>query len=372
MIRILDQGVLYRNPKPDLRAVHACYPSIQALSARELLCTYQRGSAFASVDGRVAQLRSTDGGRTWAEEQDVWDASRDDRPYSYRGAGLTRLSDGMLLLLTQRFDRSDPELQLFNPTTDGIMQPEMLLFRSTDGGHCWSEPEPLPVPPALSGTSLGKVFELYDGTLLLPFETWKGYDDPDPITHQAMLLTSADGGRSWSAPAPMFDGIAEGVYFWDARLALLGGRRLFSASWTHDRATDRDHPIHAHWSEDAGRTWTPAANTRLNGQVCWPVSLGDGRLLLLYNRRYKERPGILAVLSPDEGRTWDTENQITVWDAAGQGNVGFARNEGEMADMTTFAFGRPEATILPDGDILACFWCTGACITHVRWCRLHA
>lgn len=370
MIQIVDEGVLYRNPKPDLRAVHACYPSVQPLSASEFLCTYQRGSAFCSVDGRVAQLRSTDGGRNWAEEGCVWDGSRDDRPYSYRGAGLTRLADGTILLLCQRYDRSDPELQLFNPVTDGMLHPQMLVFRTADGGRIWSDPDPVALPDGLIGCSLANIFALDDGTLMLPFETWKGYDDPGPLVHAAMALFSRDGGRSWGEPVPMFDGIAEGVFYWDARLAQLGGGRLVSASWTHARDTDRDRAIHLHRSDDNGRSWSSAASTGLNGQVCWPVALGDGRLLLLYNRRYRERPGIIAVLSRDEGASWEVDEQITVWDAAGQGNVGVARNEGEMADMTTFAFGRPEAVRLPDGDILAGFWCTGACITHIRWCRL--
>ena len=370
MIRIIDEGILYRNPKPDLRAVHACYPSIQPLSDTEFLCTYQRGQAFCSVDGRVAQLRSTDSGKTWVEEGYVWDASQDALPYSYRGAGMSRLSDGTILLLTQRFDRSDPELQLWNPATDGMLFPEMLVFRTTDGGHNWSNPEPVKLPAGLIGCSLANIFELDDGTLMLPFETWKGYDDPGPLTHEAMALFSTDGGMTWGEPVLMFDGIAEGVFYWDARLAKLGNNRLFSASWTHTRDTDRDLSIHLHRSEDNGHTWSASDATGLNGQVCWPVNLGNDRILLLYNRRYKERPGIMAVLTEDGGKSWDTENQIMVWDAAGQGNVGAARNEGEMADMTTFAFGRPEAVLLPDGDIIASFWCTGSCITQVRWCRL--
>jgi hypothetical protein len=250
-----------------------------------------------------------------------------------------------------------------------MLQPQMLVYRSTDGGHTWAE-QPVPVNPKLVGCSLANILELEDGTLMLPFESWKSYDDLGPVNHAAYALFSADGGQHWGEPVMLFDGVAEDVFFFDARLAKLGDNRLFSASWVHGRTSDRDLPVHVHWSEDNGRTWSVAYNTGLNGQVSFPVSLGNGRILMLYNRRYKERPGIMAVLSDDEGRTWDVEHQVTVWDAFGQGNVGAARNEGELADMTTFAFGRPEAVRLPDGDIMACFWCTGSCITHIRWCRL--
>jgi len=59
MIEILDRGILYRNPLPQLHVVHACFPVVQQLSNQELFCVYRRGAAFESMDGVIGRLRST-------------------------------------------------------------------------------------------------------------------------------------------------------------------------------------------------------------------------------------------------------------------------------------------------------------------------
>jgi len=58
-----------------------------------------------------------------------------------------------------------------------------------------------------------------------------------------------------------------------------------------------------------------------------------------------------------------------LWDASGRDIIGI-KKEGELEQMLGFAFGMPYAKLLSSGDIMSCFWCTSACITHVRWCRL--
>ena len=106
------------------------------------------------------------------------------------------------------------------------------------------------------------------------------------------------------------------------------------------------------------------------GQVTHPTDLGDGRLLAVYNLRYGDRPGVMAVLSEDEGRTWNLEGQVAIWDAIGQANIGVAAGARELQKHMTIAFGKPVAVRLADGDVLASFWCTQSCVTHIRWCRL--
>ena len=78
----------------------------------------------------------------------------------------------------------------------------------------------------------------------------------------------------------------------------------------------------------------------------------------------------MAVLSENGGKTWDLTHQTTVWDAQGRANIGVASQERALADMVTFGFGKPDARKLINGDILVSFWCTEACVVHIRWCRL--
>ena len=370
MIEIIDSGILYRNPQPDLRSVHACFPVILPLSRDEMICVYRRGSAFASVDGRTGRLRSTDGGRTWIEEGLMWDGSEDDRSYCYRGAGLTMLSDGTILSVGSRFDRSDPDKPMFNPETEGYLPTEIVLFRSEDRGHSWSSPQVVPLPEGLTANNSGPILELSNRRWLLPIETWKSYEDPTPPKQRAMVLFSNDRGSTWGAPLTNGDGVADGVYYWDQRIIPLGGDRLLAMFWTHSLATDKDISVHRATSEDGGTTWTNPEATNIQGQVTCPVNLGSNRTLAVYNLRYADRPGIMAASSEDEGRTWDLGNQVTVWDAFGQANIGAAAGERELQQHVTIAFGKPEAQLLDDGDVLVSFWCTQACVTHIRWCRL--
>jgi hypothetical protein len=100
------------------------------------------------------------------------------------------------------------------------------------------------------------------------------------------------------------------------------------------------------------------------------VEPGGRRLFMVYTLRNAEHPGIMAVVSENEGKTWDCTHQIMVWDAAGKSHGGSAAGNLCLADMATYAFGKPQAILTSDGTILASFWCTEACVTHIRWCRI--
>lgn len=370
MIKILDEGTLYRNPLPQLRVIHACFPVIQELSEQELLCVYRRGTAFESADGVIGKLRSTDGGKSWVEEGIVWDLSKDNKSYSYRSGNLTTLRDGTLLLLSSRWDRSDPDKPLYSLKTEGYLPAEVVLFRSADNGRSWSAPQMIPLPEGIIGNHSGPILELSNSHLLLPFETWKDYDVLNPANQRAMALFSNDDGKTWGNATVVADGTSQDIIYWDQRIIALSDGHLFAIFWTHDMKTDKDLPIHYAISKDEGRTWTKPESTEINGQVSCPVEIGDGRLLLVYNLRYAERPGIMTALSENRGKTWDITHQITVWDAQSRANVGAASQARAIADMSTFGFGKPDTQKLTNGDILVSFWCTQACVTHVRWCRL--
>ena len=70
-IKYLETGLVYRNPKPYIRSVHAYFPSITVLSVNEILATLVLGSAFESVDCHVYIARSRDSGKTWTTEGSI-------------------------------------------------------------------------------------------------------------------------------------------------------------------------------------------------------------------------------------------------------------------------------------------------------------
>lgn len=294
----------------------------------------------------------------------------DNKPYSYLAGGITTLRDGTLVLLGSRWDRSDPDKPWYNPKTEGYLPVEIVIFRSTDNGRSWSAPQVVPLPEGIIGNHAGRIEELSNGHLLLPVETWKDYDDLNPANQRTMALFSNDNGKTWGNPRTIADGVTQGIFYWDQLIIALNHGHLFATFWTHDMKTDKDLPIHYATSKDEGRTWTNPTSTGINGQVSCAVGIGNGRVLLVYNLRYAERPGIMAVLSENGGKTWDLTHQTTVWDAQGRANIGVASQERALADMVTFGFGKPDARKLINGDILVSFWCTEACVVHIRWCRL--
>ena len=145
-LRILDQGVLYRNPHPGHKAVIAYAPFVQPLSEEELICVFRYGQAMYSRDGMIHQLRSRDGGKTWEHEGPIRDRSRDDTHYNYRGAQITALHDGSLVMKVNRAEHSDPDHFYFNQETGGISHCQTLYLRSFDGGRTWSDPPVASLP----------------------------------------------------------------------------------------------------------------------------------------------------------------------------------------------------------------------------------
>ena len=99
---LVQEGILYCNPHPSRQAVCATSPNVVPLSDRELLCICRVGQALFSDDGKLAQLRSFDGGVTWVEDGLVRDPGDDSAPYTYSAPHASRLRNGTLLLVSQR------------------------------------------------------------------------------------------------------------------------------------------------------------------------------------------------------------------------------------------------------------------------------
>jgi hypothetical protein len=369
-LRIVNSGVLYRNPLPGHQCVHASIPFVLEIAPREFLCVYRRGTAFYSADGVLARLRSSDDGETWAEEGLVWDPGMDERPYSYAAPSLTRLKDGSLTLVGFRVDRNEPGKLMVNPDTGGFLAVEVVLFRSSDNGRTWSAPEVIEIPGNMILDFSGPVVELDNGRWFLPFDMGKAYDDPEPVKAVMVGLFSGDGGRRWGDTVTLADGGAEGKGYWHGRVIKLLDGRLFTLLWTGDRKTGKFLDIHRTVSDGQGRNWSKPEPTGIPGQTSWAVDLGEGRMVAAYTYREGGRPGIMAVLSGDGGKTWDLDGQVRLWDATGRETVGVAVKDTYPQSHDVIAFGKPQATRTSNGEVLASFWCTEACITQARWARL--
>ena len=60
MIECIETGLVYRNPDPHLRAVHAWHPSIVSLGDGELLVSYDLGQGAESLDSETVTVTPVD------------------------------------------------------------------------------------------------------------------------------------------------------------------------------------------------------------------------------------------------------------------------------------------------------------------------
>ena len=150
-----------------------------------------------------------------------------------------------------------------------------MLLTSDDGGKTWSEPRRL--PEDILGPIKNKPIELADGTLLCPSSTehdgWRVHFEHTP-----------DLGKTWELVGPINDGKDFGVIqptiltYPDGRLQAL--------------CRSRQDKIIESWSADGGRTWSKLKATMLPNPSAGidAVTLRDGRHLLVYNHTVRGGP----------------------------------------------------------------------------------
>ena len=162
------------------------------------------------------------------------------------------------------------------------------LLTSNDGGRTWSAPRQL--PGHIFGPSKNKPIQLLNGDILCPASTenegWRVH-----------IERSTDLGETWEKTGPLNDGVAFAsiqpsiLRYADGRLQILCRSR-------QGRITDC-------WSSDSGKTWSEMRATALpnEGSGNDAVTLADGRQLLVYNHSSTDRTPLNVALSRD-GKNW--------------------------------------------------------------------
>jgi len=360
----VSTGVLYRNPKPHVKSVHAYFPSVAAMANGELLATYVLGEAFEATNLRTHVARSGDGGQTWQDEGLIY-PGRTDRLMS-DGGKMSIAPDGELIVNLVRHDRTEhPDEGLTNPANMGFVPTEVLLTRSADCGRTWSNPAL--IEPPLVGPSFelcSPVTFLRDGRWLLPTSPWMDWEGNLPNGNRMVAFVSADRGRSWPEYLDVMHSPADDLIFWESKIVELSDGRLLAVAWCYDRQANADRPNHYAISADGGATWTPPRSTGLLGQTLTPCRLPDDRVLCIYRRM--DRPGLWANVSHLEGDRWVNDGCQPLW--------GHRSPEGtttlEETMVETFhglKFGAPSVIHLADGTVFAAFWCYEQNVSIIRW-----
>lgn len=364
MLEIIDEGILSRDPGRG-----AYMPSITELGDGSLIACQHVGRELGAPDNHIEVLRSSDGGRTWRNQGSIHDGAPPHDGWSYRGPDIQEVPDGRLVMTATRFEAG--ESKLFDPDSEALVRPEMILFWSEDAGRSWSVPQVVPVdlpPDRYTWNKAGDLSQLAPDRWMYPLETWKPVGYQGPPDQKAAAVFSCDQGETWGEFTVVADDRTGRCLWWDQMNARLPDGRIYTMLWTHLYGTSEDLVNHWVVSSDEGRSWSKPRPTNLRGQVCTPIPLPDGRAAAIYN--YRHDPQGVRVAVTEDLSHFDVENEVVVFDAGAEATFGETDHDNFLAEHLLIGFGKPKGIVLREGAILTFFWCTSGGVTHTRWVRL--
>ena len=199
---------------------------------------------------------------------------------------------------------------------------------SQDEGRSWQELAAIPNPPGCWGSGIWIARLLGDelvAALAHPdhvFEEVEGGLVLRAGGSRMRAYRSTDGGRTWSDAIPLVDDWAsEGGVAVTPSGTLLSVNRYQRPTLPGDPADleARNGSVNKGWaykhiclveSDDQGRSWRDFRQlTTMFGQTMGcPVARSDGTICMVHDTRYGPGPaGSRAMISRDEGRTWEDE-----------------------------------------------------------------
>jgi alpha-L-rhamnosidase len=200
-------------------------------------------------------------------------------------------------------------LQLYYKMGADVVNWKGKLITSRDGGKTWSQPVDL--PEGILGPIKNKPILLKDGTLLYP-TSWEsraeGFED-----WRVYFESSRNFGRTFSKTGFLNDGKEMKAIQPTLLVYKNGDIQMLSRSNLRYMAES--------WSKDNGKTWSPMTLSMLpqNNSGFDGVTLQDGRQLLVYNHVFPHEDlprGKGLIRSPlnvavsDDGKTWYATNML--------------------------------------------------------------
>lgn len=167
-----------------------------------------------------------------------------------------------------------------------------MLMTSVDGGQTWSQPQKL--PSRILGPIKNKPVQLADGTIVCPTST---ETNAKPSAWRVHFEITRDLGKTWTSVAPAAEPSVDAI---QPSILFLGGDKLLSIG------RSKHKKIFQVTSEDGGKSWGSMSLTSLPNPNSGTdaVTLADGRHLLIYNHTERGRSPLNLALSKD-GLTWE-------------------------------------------------------------------
>lgn len=363
LIVVEAEGLIYRNPLPQLRSRKAYFPHLSSLAGGGFLASFSLGEAMESVDQTTVLYRSDPQGLMWREDGFLIEPSL--RGRFSDTAKVTALPDGSQIALGYRFDRSDPTLPVGNPQTGGLLDNEVFCCQREQGETAWTPPQPIPTSFKGPVEASAPLTWLSSGALAAPianFLDWQGEQREDLC---GRLLVSKDG-HTWTDNVVTMRFAGGRTAIWEQRLCEYRTDHLAVIAWVENLETGNALCNQVALSLDGGQSFAPPLDTGIPGQASGITALGNGKVLTLHAmRRHTEQPGILAVVADLSAGRWDMLAHSQIWDAPR-----LPPNSALPGVFSAVRFGQPSALLLQDGRLLVSFWCEENGESNIRWIRL--
>lgn len=288
------------------------WPNLTKLPDGAVAAVIFNQPAHGSVAGDVDCWATTDEGRTWQRRATV--AARPGPKANRMNVAAGLAANGDLVVVASGYRRLGEKASW----TERLLP--AVVYRSSDGGRAWTVSSELPTAPDEQHMiPFGDIVSGGDGTLRVTCytagEVWATY-----------MLSSRDDGRTWTGPVKVGEGINE-----CAPLHLGEGR------WLAAIRTNSPADLRLFTSDDDGTTWSDRGPiTQAQQHPAHLLRVSDGRVLLAYGHRREEQPGVEAMLSTDEGRSWGDPIRLVAL---------------PMVDL-----GYPSSVELADGRILTAYY----------------
>ncbi|MCA9229629.1 MAG: exo-alpha-sialidase [Planctomycetales bacterium] len=347
-VRVVKTGII------DSR--DSAFPKAIQLPDGNILCSFSVGGG-AEVTGHTEWARSTDCGENWTNQGTL--LPRDEEREMANFLKLSLAPDGKTIYAY------GSEIDADNSRKFGNREMNAILCQSNDGGQTWTAPRRVDLGSECDFEVSFSALALSSGRLLAPGATLA---DEMKLGERVVVAISDDQGETWPRHSTVFYDPAGEKVFFEHKFSELPGGDILATAWTATPGDYRDLENHYAVSQDQGLTWSPARSTGIRGQTLSTVSLGQNRLLVLYNRRYGKQAIVMCLVAfDDEG--WTVHYEDVMYDAHASHERAKSVETG-IEEFDTFAFGFPTAIALQDGSILATHWCQERGSCGIRWTRL--
>ena len=277
-----------------------------AVTVKGTILAFCEGRKHSHSDtGDIAMLlkRSADNGRTWSDQQVVWD---DDGHTCGNPCPVVDRETGTVWLLMTWNRGDDRESRIIDRTSKDTRR--VFVTHSDDDGVTWAQPEEITADAKLPGwtwyaTGPGAGIQIEHGPdrgrLVIPCD----HIEADTGHYYSHVIYSDDHGKTWklggSTPQHQVN---------ECEVAELTGNRLMLNMRNYDRS---QHTRKVSLSEDGGMRWGDIyADPALIEPICQAsirrYSKTDGGNILLFSNpaHEQERRNMTVRLSEDGGATW--------------------------------------------------------------------